>query len=88
VSKIYRTLEKATTDRDRKGTKTSSSLRSVEEEQRLAEVLFWPETTQGKSPVLTLVSFFQHDNIASEQFRKLRTHLTHVDVGSPPRTIM
>jgi exopolysaccharide/PEP-CTERM locus tyrosine autokinase len=35
-----------------------------------------------------LVSLFQHDSLAAEQFRKLRTYLLRMKISKPPKTIL
>jgi protein-tyrosine kinase len=87
MSKIYDALEKAERE---KGFKLDFSdiLEPRADETEKPEVIPHLEMGEGMISNRQLVSFFQPDSIATEQFRKLRTHLLRVNTPKPPKTIM
>ena len=91
MSRIYEALEKA--ERERGFNLDFSRHPGVkgepkEDETEKPEIV--PEFEMGEGVISNpqLVSFFNPDSIASEQFRKLRTHLLQAKDTKSPKTIM
>ena len=88
MSKIYKALEKAEKERDLK--QDYPPLPEIKEEQEKVsrEIGFDLPMGIGKDSEQRLVSLFQPGSLASEQFRKLKTHIFRVKASEPMRTIM
>jgi exopolysaccharide/PEP-CTERM locus tyrosine autokinase len=88
MSKIYKALEKA--EREREGISPSLPGSEVEHEAVVKRKEFKPEGFRMEPTTSdpNLVSFSQPGSLATEQFRKLRTHLLRLNLTNPPKTIM
>jgi protein-tyrosine kinase len=89
MSKIYKALEKAERERERELKKDLSLVSEIEGEAKKESQMMsdHPKVARMVSDQ-GLVSFFQPGSLASEQFRKLRTHLFRSRNSGPPKTIM
>lgn len=89
MSKIYQALEKAEKERQmelRKDLPPSSEFQ--EKEIRHQEIILHSGIMEGMISKQDLVSFFEPNSLAAEQFRKLRDHLLKLKLPEPPKTIM
>ena len=91
MSKIYRALEKA--ERERESKKDISPISEIEEEKRESRQTtpvsrVAAQKVSGITSDQQLVFLYQPGAMASEQFRKLRTHLFRNRRSELPRTIM
>ena len=86
MSKIYKALEKAEKERE----KRTGPLLETEEMPFEDQEKIEPDHLRGKivTPDKILISFSQPGSLAAEQFRKLRTHLLRLHSTDPPKTIM
>jgi protein-tyrosine kinase len=89
MSKIYQALEKAEKERELELRKDLPlPPESGQEEASAPETGQQPELIGGMTPKEDLVSFFEPNSLAAEQFRKLRAHLLKSRIPEPPKTIM
>jgi exopolysaccharide/PEP-CTERM locus tyrosine autokinase len=86
MSKIYKALEKAEKEREKKTSPLSEPEEMLFDEKEQIK----PDLARGKivTPDKKLISFSQPGSLAAEQFRKLRTHLLRLNSTDPPKTIM
>jgi len=89
MSKIYKALEKAEKERLTEFKKDQHFVPGPKE-IRIERWEIKPEPKRAKGIVTKqqLVSLFQPQSLASEQFRKLRTHLLNLRIPESPKTIM
>jgi protein-tyrosine kinase len=91
LSKIHRALEKAQMEREGRGTPRGEREvvpfipRAKERGVPPAPV---PRVREKVVSDQNLVTYYDPDSVASEQFRKLRTQLLRLRVPHPPRTIL
>lgn len=88
MSKIYKALEKAEKERERRSYPLSVSEINAEPKREREEVrsdLLKDSTIVSDE---RLVSFSQPGSLAAEQFRKLRSHLFRLNEEDSPKTIM
>jgi protein-tyrosine kinase len=91
LSKIHRALEKA--QREREGGGVPGREREVVsfiprmKEQRMPQTPR-PRVREKVISHQNLVTYYDRDSVASEQFRKLRTQLIRLRIPHPPRTIL
>lgn len=89
MSRIYQALEKAEKERAMESKKDLLPLPAPDQEEaREEEVLPESGRVAGMVSRQDLVSFFEPNSLASEQFRKLRSHLLKLKIPEPPKTIM
>ncbi|MBM4346950.1 MAG: polysaccharide biosynthesis tyrosine autokinase [Deltaproteobacteria bacterium] len=88
MSKIYKALEKA--EREREGGGHLPPVSEIENEPlvRRKESKFEGLPVEPTISEPNLVTFSQPGSVATEQFRKLRTHLLRLNLTDPPKTIM
>ena len=94
MSKIHRALERAQSEReggeDLKRESPVSFIPRVKEQKPefpRAEVS-GPRVTEKVVSDHRLITFYEPDSVASEQFRKLRTQILRLQIPHPPRTIL
>lgn len=90
MSKIYQALEKAEKEREKESGRNLPPAFEPEEEkkkERQAAGINLPGAGETASNP-RLVSLYQPGSLASEQFRKLRTHLFRLQLSGLPKTIM
>jgi protein-tyrosine kinase len=90
MSKIYQALEKAEKEREkeREFKVNLPPPPGLEEGWKKPEIHREPEMGKPTIPVSQLISLFQQNSVASEQFRKLRAKLIRLKSPDSPRTIM
>jgi len=86
MSRIYKALEKAQREREEK--EDPFLFLDAEKTDKVEEILPKPIVMEGTISNHKLVSYYQPGCLASEQFRKLRTHLIRMRITNPPKTIM
>jgi len=94
LSKIHKALERAQSERDGgedlKGESPVPFIPRVKEQKpELPPAgVRGPRVTQKVVSDHRLITFYEPDSVASEQFRKLRTQILRLNIPRPPRTIL
>jgi len=89
MSKIFQALEKAEKEREMELRKNLSlPPESGQEEIETQEISLPSGIPEGVISKQDLVSFFEPNSLAAEQFRKLRAHLLKLRIPDPQKTIM
>jgi protein-tyrosine kinase len=94
MSKIHKALERAQSERE--GGEAPQAERPVAFIPGVKEQIPEPPPMRTPEPRVTekvvsdhrLVTFYEPDSVASEQFRKLRTQILRLHIPRPPRTIL
>jgi len=94
LSKIHRALEKAQSERNgeeaapREERPVPFISRGREPKPVTPTAFPGPRVTEKVVTDHRLVTFYEPDSVASEQFRKLRTQILRLNIPHPPRTIL
>jgi protein-tyrosine kinase len=89
MSKIYKALEKAERERSTEFKEVQPSVwRPKERKIERHRIIPKPKKVEAIVSEQRLVSLFQPQSLASEQFRKLRTHLLNLRIPESPKTIL